>query len=176
MAWDIDFDLPTASFFTPEQEKGVAALFRAIQPSDPERGIPGADDANAARYLGLLLARDPAGPIRIHSDLPKWVINYPQWLASFDAIAKSRFGKPLGEIDASAATTLIKELEAGTLAGFEGNQRAAFTTIWRHCLQGCWSDPRWGGNADRIMWRWLGHLYDPQKVPVGAQEGNHATV
>ena len=171
MAWDNDFDLPTASFFTPEQEQGVAALFRAIQPSDPGRGVPGSDDAGAARFLGLLLARDPAGPIRIHSDLPQWRSSYPAWLASFDAIALERFGTPLREIDAAAGREIITALEAGTLTGFGGNQRTAFTTIWRHCLQGCWSDPRWGGNADRIMWRWLGHLYDPQQVQVGAQGG-----
>lgn len=168
MAWDIDFDLPTVSFLTPEQEAGVAALFRAIQPSDAARGIPGADDAGAARYLGLLLARDPDGPLRIHVDLPSWRTNYPKWLASLDVIARDRFAKPLSDIDSTQAGALITEMEAGTLAGFDGTPRSAFITIWRHCLQGCWSDPRWGGNADRIMWRWLGHLYDPQQVQVGA--------
>lgn len=168
MAWDIDFDLPTASFLTDDQEAGLAAMFRAIQPADAARGIPGADDAGAARYLGLLLARDPAGSIRIHADLPSWKINYPKWLASLDTIARARFMTPLADIDVAQAAELIGEMEAGTLTGFDGNPRSAFTTMWRHCLQGCWSDPRWGGNADRIMWRWLGHLYDPQTVRVGA--------
>lgn len=164
MAWDTAFDLPQQSFLSPAELDGLAALFRAIQPSDPARGVPGADEAGAATFVGLLLARDPNGPIRIHADLPKWRQSYSGWLSQFDTIAKARFGKPLASADTAEAGTLIRELEAGTLANFQGNQRAVFSTLWRHCLQGCWSDPRWGGNRERIMWRWLGHLYDPQRV------------
>lgn len=174
MAWDTEYRLPKASFLTPEQTAGVRALFRAIQPSDPERGIPGAVDCDAAEFLGLLLARDDDDPVKVHYDLPKWRADYPVWLANLDLIARQRFGAPLAEIDVVQATTIVAELEAGTLAGFTGNQRSAFVTLWRHCLQGCWSDPRWGGNRDRIMWRWLGHLYDPQKVPVGTVGGGNA--
>lgn len=165
MAWDTNFDLPAKGFLDDRQEAALAALFRAIQPRDAARGIPGADDAGAARFVSLLLARDPAGPLRIHTDLAKWQADYPVWLAELDDIAQAQFGKPLADVDVDAATQLLAALEAGTLVGFSGRQPAAFNTLWRHCLQGCWSDPRWGGNRDRIMWRWLGHLYDPQSVP-----------
>lgn len=168
MAWDTDFRLPAKGFFDETQLAGVRALFRAIQPSDPDRGIPGADDCDAAVFLDLLLARAGATDgVRIHDDLPLWAARYPLWLTELDAIARARFGKPLGDVSTDQAVELVAGLETANLKGFTGDHRVAFATLWRHCLQGCWSDPRWGGNRDRIMWRWLGHLYDPQRVPVG---------
>jgi len=178
MAWDSDFRRPDKSALTPAQEAGLAALFRAIQPSDPERGIPGADEAGAAHFVGLLLARDPDGPVRIHPDLAAWQNAYPGWLAELETIAQGRFSVSLADCDVGQAGELIAALEGGTLKGFSGDQGKAFGTLWRHCLQGCWSDPRWGGNRDRIMWRWLGHLYDPQNVVIADAEGGdrHAPV
>jgi len=175
MAWDVGFRLPQTGFFTPDQLAGLRALFRAIQPTDVDRGIPGADDSGAADFLDRLLARvHESDGIHIHTDLPKWADRYPGWLAQFDRIARTSFGAPLADLTTAQATEIVAALEAGQLAGFEGDQRGAFVTIWRHCLQGCWSDPRWGGNRDRIMWRWLGHLYDPQDVAVGQAGGGHA--
>ena len=40
----------------------------------------------------------------------------------------------------------------------EINQPMLFKTLWRHCLQGCLADPRWGGNKDKLMWRAIGYL------------------
>ena len=44
----------------------------------------------------------------------------------------------------------------------EINQPILFKTLWRHCLQGCLADPRWGGNKDKIMWRAIGYLQQPE--------------
>jgi gluconate 2-dehydrogenase gamma chain len=33
-----------------------------------------------------------------------------------------------------------------------------FTTLRRHCIQGCFADPRWGGNKNKVMWRGIGYL------------------
>lgn len=42
------------------------------------------------------------------------------------------------------------------------NQIVFFRTLLRHCLQGCFADPRWGGNKDKIIWRAMGYLQPPE--------------
>lgn len=146
----------------------MEALFRAIQPRDTQRGIPGADDCGAANFLDLLLQFPEEGPIKIHEDLAAWKENYPIWLERLDAAAFERFGTGLVELPEESVTALLQALEQRQIPSFgpPQAQQRAFDTIWRHCLQGCWSDPRWGGNRDRIMWRWLGYLQEPQPVAV----------
>jgi gluconate 2-dehydrogenase gamma chain len=168
MAWDIGFQLPDEGALTPAQRGQVAALFRAIQPSDRARGIPGADDCNAVNFLDRLLAFPPGSAVKIHDDLPQWRANYPIWLVALDQAAQDRFGIALADLPVGQATELLDLLERAQLPSFgdDATQKRAFETIWRHCLQGCWSDPRWGGNEDRIMWRWLGYLTEPEKVAL----------
>lgn len=31
-----------------------------------------------------------------------------------------------------------------------------------HCIEGCFADPRWGGNRDGVMWRWFGYVTPAQ--------------
>lgn len=172
MAWDVDFRLPIGAFFTPGQRRQIEALFRALHPRDPARGIPGADDCGAARYLDLLLQWPETGPIKIHADLASWKASYPQWLEKLDAAAKAEFGKGLDALSEVNVTELLRKLEAGELTslGTAREQQTIFDTLWRHCLQGCWSDPRWGGNRNRIMWRWLGYLQKSETVDLAGKE------
>ncbi|WP_082746407.1 gluconate 2-dehydrogenase subunit 3 family protein [Sphingomonas sp. CCH5-D11] len=166
MAWDSEFRLPAGQFFSPLQMRQVQALFRAIHPRDAERGIPGADDCGAATFLDRLLQFPEDGGIRIHDDLGAWKADYPLWLEKLDAAARERFQAPLDELVEDKVTELLQALEQRQIGslGPPQAQQQAFDTIWRHCLQGCWSDPRWGGNRDRIMWRWLGYLQEAQSV------------
>lgn len=163
MAWDTGFRLPETNFFDAAQLAIVRALFDAIHPRDSRRGIPGADDCDAANFLDRMLARPDGDPL-VHRDLTRWKAAYPALLAKLDIAAIAAFGKGVAQLSREQTGSLLKQLEDATLSNFEGDQKAAFAMIWRHCIQACWSDPRWGGNRDRIMWRWLGHLYDPQNV------------
>ena len=36
------------------------------------------------------------------------------------------------------------------------DQKRLFTTMRNHCIEGCFADPRWRGNREAVMWRWLG--------------------
>jgi hypothetical protein len=40
----------------------------------------------------------------------------------------------------------------------EVDQKRLFATLRGHCIEGCFSDPRWRGNRDGIVWRWIGYL------------------
>jgi hypothetical protein len=45
------------------------------------------------------------------------------------------------------------------LEGFvkEIDQKRLFATLRSHCIEGCFGDPRWGGNDGGAMWRWFGY-------------------
>ncbi|ATY32947.1 gluconate 2-dehydrogenase subunit 3 family protein [Sphingomonas psychrotolerans] len=168
MAWDLEFRLPETRFFTDAERAQIATLFRAIQPRDAARGIPGADDCDAAEFLDRLLEMPVGGPVKLHEDLALWQASYRGWLAALDAAATALFGTPLARLGIEDTTSLLDQLERGELAGAGNakNQKRLFDTLWRHCLQGCWSDPRWAGNRDRIMWRWLGYLGDAERLDL----------
>ena len=169
MAWDLKFSLPEKGLFDKAQLAQVAAIFRALHPSDTDRGIPGADEAGAARFLDLLLSpNSKAG----YEEIPDWRAKYPGWLAALDGAAQASLGQSLAKLDMSQMTSFLTALEGGSLANV-ADQKLIFKTLWRHCLQGCWADPRWGGNRDKVMWRWLGYLQDAQTIDL-AKEGASA--
>jgi hypothetical protein len=147
---------PTSErFFSGDQLKQVEALFDAILPGDAKS--PGAKDAQAADYLDHFLAIDEAA----YYEIKGWKKLYTDGLAGLNAASGSLYeGRSLVDLSADEVTELLKQLTAGTLAGFpEGvDQKSFFTTLRGHCMEGCFSDPRWGGNKGGVMWRWYGYL------------------
>lgn len=156
--------MPQSGYLTGEEEKQVAAIFSRIVPRDAARGIPGATDAGAARFVSLLLAMDKS----VYDEIPAWQTLYRGGLAALAVHSQQSLGKPLAQLSEEEMDGLLQKLEQGkvenlTLPGTL-TQPTVFKTFWRHCLQGCFADPRWGGNKDRIMWRWLGYLQEPEEV------------
>lgn len=151
---------PAQGFLTAVQEGQLDAIFRTLLPGDPARHIPGAVSARASRFVSLLLARDDV----VYAEIPRWRRLYPAALEALDRYAREAFGTPLSEADASAINAMVTGLERGGLAGLPADmdQKVLFRTLLRHCYQGCFGDPRWGGNADGVMWRALGYLQPPQ--------------
>jgi len=129
----------------------VEVLFDAILPGSDT--APGAKQARAADFLDHLLSVDA------FYEVAGWRRLYAAGLPGLDATASRRFGRPLADIDTQEATALLADLAAGTLADLpaEVNQKALFTALRGHCIEGCFSDQRWGGNAAGVMWRWLGY-------------------
>ncbi len=143
-------------FLTSAELRQVEALFDAILPPDPETGCPGAREVGAADFLQRQLALDEA---RL-PDAPRWRALYRAGLAALDAAARARDGAPLASLGPAAAGSLLAELAAGKLAAMPAgfDQRQFFALLRDHCIQGCFADPRWGGNRDAAMWRWFGYL------------------
>ncbi|MGH8897901.1 MAG: gluconate 2-dehydrogenase subunit 3 family protein [Egibacteraceae bacterium] len=156
--------MPQSGFLSNAEEQQLDVIFAQIVPRDPDRRIPGASDAGAARFVSLLLAMDTA----VYDEIPAWRLFYRAGLAALDAHARQVYGKPLELLEGTETTDLLEKLEQGKLSPLElppeTGQLALFKTLWRHCLQGCFADPRWGGNKDRVMWRWLGYLQQPEEV------------
>jgi hypothetical protein len=153
---------PEAGFLTEAQEKQLDAIFSRLLPADRARGVPGATDAGASRFVSLLLARDPA----VYVEIPGWQALYPASLGALDAWTQRKLGAALTDLDDDRMNVLIAGLEAGDLSDLPKtvDQKLLFRTLLRHCIQGCFSDPRWGGNRDKIMWRWIGYLQTPEDM------------
>jgi len=148
-------------FFSASERASVDALFATLFPQDLARGIPGAADAHAAEFVDRLLALPEA-----YEEIAAWQSLYRDGLVALDTHSKTRFGSSLADLPAESMQQLLADLETGALVGLSPaiDQANTFRTLWRHCIQGCFADPRWGGNRDRVMWRWLGYLQDREEV------------
>lgn len=133
-----------------------------LLPGDKSQSMPGAVDAGAAEFVSLLLAKSPETTFH---EITEWRVLYPAALAALDQWSQTTQGTPLANLEDTKVEDILKGLENGTLAGLatpETTQKLWFKTFLRHMLQGCFGDPRWGGNKDKIMWRALGYLQTPE--------------
>lgn len=157
--------LPDTGFFTDLQRRQVTVLFDAILPS--VNGSPGAGDVGAVDYADLLLAMDPS----VYREIPAWRQRYTEFLPLLDAASAEMYaGQRLVDLDREEATVLLSELRRGALPDWpdQPQQQGVFTLLRTHCVEGCFVDPRWGGNQRAVMWRWFGYLTPAEGV------GGHA--
>lgn len=153
-------------FLNDTQKAQVTVLYNAILPGDATRKVPDAAQSGAVNYIDTLLARDAS----VFEDIPKWKALYPRALEALDLQAQQLFAKPLKDLSPDEATALIAKLETASLTGFTSgdekiDQAGLFDTLRRHCIQGCFADTRWGGNTNRVMWKWFGYQ-EETKEPV----------
>jgi gluconate 2-dehydrogenase gamma chain len=152
---------PAQGFFNETQLAQLNRLMDRLLPEDPARQMPGAVRAGAAEFISLLLNKTGA----TYYEIPDWRAQYPKWLDALEQWSQGVHGTSLADLDDAKVDTLISALEQGTLTGSSlaaPQQPAVFKTIWRHMLQGCFGDPRWGGNKGKIMWRAIGYLQTPE--------------
>jgi gluconate 2-dehydrogenase gamma chain len=152
---------PAKGALTQEETARLDAIFARILPSDPARHIPGAVKVGASAYVSQLLAM----PFETYFEIEGWFLFYPLGLSALERFCVAQHQQKLTEIDDAKMNALIAGLEQGRLTSLtlkndqlEINQPLLFKTLWRHCLQGCLADPRWGGNKDKLMWRAIGYL------------------
>lgn len=154
-------------FFNPDELRAVEALFEGILPGTDES--PGARDANAAEYLNALL-----GNPDVYFEIPRWRDVYREALRSLDLAAAARFGgRSVAALSPAEVTELLGDLAAGTLDAMPStvDQKRLFALLRGHCIEGCFADPRWGGNRGGVMWEWLGCLTSPQEFNRDGNEG-----
>jgi len=149
---------PAPEFLTDREKRQVEVLLEGILPGTDTS--PGAMDVGAADYLSRLLALDASE----YYEIPNWQQLYRTVLPALDVAAQAHYGgKGLTALSADERRDLLTKLSQGTLTGVSGfDQKALFATLRGHCLEGCFADPRWGGNKDGTMWRWYGYLQKPQ--------------
>lgn len=148
---------------------GLEVLFDALIPSDEERQIPGAKNAGAVNYVVHLLANKGEGDEENeYFEINKWRIAYPVWLSLLNDASNIFFKVELNQLNRTQATQLLTALEQGKIKTTETkeNQTKIFQTLWRHCIQACFGDPKYGGNKNRIMWKWYGYLEEPKQIKL----------
>jgi gluconate 2-dehydrogenase gamma chain len=89
---------------------------------------------------------------------------YRQGVASLNAYAKHRFGKPFADLKGEQQDELIQNLAHGTASHFdEPSSPTFFNVVVNDAWQGYLCDPTYGGNRNMVVWK---HINYP-----GAQRG-----
>ncbi len=149
-------------FLSKEETLQVAVLFEPLFPANHKNGIPGASDAKAQQFLSQLLALNENEYYKI----PIWRTAYREGLILLDQAAHTKFSKELTSLSAEEAHQFVEALESRKLIDLpdDFDQRGFFNMLLEHCLKGCFADPRWGGNTNGIMWKWLGWIQPAEDI------------
>ena len=133
--------------FTASEAETVRAIVARLIPSD-ENG-PGALEARADRYIDRALA----GALR--SSRPA----YTAGLAAVNSAAQSSKGALFSKLSAADQDVV--------LTGVQRTSAPFFNLIRIHTIQGTFSDPFYGGNANFIGWDLIG--YPGARTSVSAE-------
>jgi gluconate 2-dehydrogenase gamma chain len=140
--------------FTPPEAETLRAIISRIIPAD-ENG-PGALEARADRFIdralaGVLKAERPA---------------YKAGLAAVNAYAQSSKGMLFAKLRPADQDEVLTDVEQNRPLGFVGNSSQFFNLVRTHTIQGTFSDPYYGGNANFVGWELIG--YPGARVVVSA--------
>ena len=130
---------------TEEEAAVLEAMTARLIPSD-ENG-PGALEARAAHYIdralgGALMASRGA---------------YRSGLAAVDAYALRSRLRRFALLPTADQDAVLRDLEEGRATGFTPDAPTFFNLVRTHTIQGTFSDPYYGGNANFIGWDLIGY-------------------
>jgi gluconate 2-dehydrogenase alpha chain len=124
----------------------AAAVFQRMFPVDEQD--PGAREIGVVTYLDRALA----GAYREYTSI------YRTGLALLDSVSQDRYGVVFANATESAQDQLISDLERRAIPGWVVPDQESFFELMRsHLQEGLFSDPAYGGNRDKLGWRFLGH-------------------
>lgn len=136
----------------------LEAMTARIIPSD-ERG-PGAREARAAHYIDRALAGPLSGSRAA----------YASGLAALDAYARSKKGAPFNQLSPADQDALLTDVQGGVATGFAGPSGVFFNLVRQHTIEGTFSDPYYGGNANFVGWDLIGYPGVRTAVSAGEQQ------
>jgi gluconate 2-dehydrogenase gamma chain len=134
----------------------LEAITTRLIPSDGQG--PGAKEARAAHYIDRALA----GPLASSRAA------YTAGLAALDSHARTSKGSAFAQLSAADQDAVLSDVEANRVSGFTPNGAAFFTMVRAHTIEGTFSDPYYGGNADFVGWDLIG--YPGVRVSVAPTE------
>ena len=138
--------LPGLVTLNPHEARTAEALFDRMFPAD-ENG-PGASGVGVVSYLDGALAGAYADKVE----------TYRVGLVALDRAAKSLCGAPFADCGTEQQDELIGKLERGELLDFRTPPQQDFFGMLRaHLQEGLFADPAYGGNRDKLGWKFLGH-------------------
>jgi len=143
---------PFATLTAAEGDTLEAVVARII-PADASG--PGAREAGAARYIDRALG----GPLAASRAA------YAAGLAALDAYARSAKGAPFAMLSATDQDAVLADVEANRIPG---TGPGFFLLLRAHTIDGTFSDPYYGGNANFAGWDLIG--YPGVRVSVSPTE------
>lgn len=123
----------------------LEAVCARIVPTDSNG--PGAAEARAAHYIDRALS----GPLASSKAA------YVTGLAALNAYAQSKKGMPFTKLGATDQDGVLTDFEKNLVKPFHANGTAFFNMVRDHTMQGMFSDPYYGGNANFVGWDLLGY-------------------
>ena len=134
----------------------LEAIVARLIPTD-ENG-PGATEARAAHYIDRALA----GPLRALRSA------YASGLAAIDEYARASRGALFAQLPPAAQDAVLSAMENNTATGFLPSASAFFNLLRTHTIEGTFSDPYYGGNANYVGWNLIG--YPGLRMGVSAED------
>lgn len=134
----------------------LEAMVARIVPTDSNG--PGAAEARAAHYIDRALT----GPLASSKAA------YVSGLAAVDAYAQSSRGATFAKLNPNDQDAVLTDFEKNAAKAFLANPSGFFNMVRNHTLQGMFSDPYYGGNANFVGWDLLG--YPGIRMAVSADE------
>lgn len=134
----------------------LEAMCARIVPTD--NNGPGATEARAAHYIDRALT----GPLASSK------ATYVSGLAAIDAYARSSKGVPFTKLSAGDQDAVLTDFQKGAAKAFLANPAGFFNMVREHTMQGMFSDPYYGGNANFIGWDLIG--YPGIRMVVSAED------
>jgi gluconate 2-dehydrogenase gamma chain len=149
--------LAAAETLTSSEYETIEAIVARIIPSD-ENG-PGAKEAQAARYIDRALggALESARP------------TYSAGLAAVNVYAQASKGAPFGKLSAMDQDAVLTDMQENRATGFNPDSASFFNLLRAHTIQGTFSDPFYGGNANFAGWDLIGYPGVRTAVPADLQ-------
>jgi gluconate 2-dehydrogenase gamma chain len=141
---------------TAAESDTLEAIAARLIPTDATG--PGAAEARAAHYIDRALG----GPLSASHQA------YSAGLAAVNAYAQSTKGAPFARLSAADQDAVLTAMQSNTATGFTPNPASFFNLVRGHTIEGTFSDPYYGGNADFIGWDLI--RYPGVRVSVSADE------
>lgn len=146
---------PAPGALSETERKILEAFVDRLVPKD-ELG-PGAVECGAANYIDVQLAGAQGAEKS----------NFVAGLAAIDAFARKSQDSGFADLPPEKRDAVITAMEGGTADGF-ASSRAVFARIRRLTLEGMFSDPHYGGNANFAGWDLI--RYPGPRLAVGPEE------
>lgn len=123
----------------------------------PADHSPGAQDINAFAYLQFVLA-DPALDPRDQ----KFIINGVRWL---EEECQSLFLRSFTDLNPVEKETILRKIET------ENWGERWISQLLKYIFEALLTDPIYGGNPDKIGWKWLSHIPGEPRPNVANRYG-----
>jgi gluconate 2-dehydrogenase gamma chain len=130
---------------TAAESIALDALVSRILPSDD--GTPGAHEARAVHFID----RGLTGAMAASRE------QYALGLAALDAHALEMGGQTFHGLPASTQDAIIDAMSRTAIPDFPMLNAGFFNTVRTHTIEGCFSDPYYGGNRDFVGWDLIGY-------------------